>query len=301
MRVHAIAALTLLVFVSSDKVFALDFAKDCADILKADVTVRDELRPNEPMNVARGRLQLMASQSALRQTIGEKVSANSSYELRSQNMKIEERLFNRIRAQATGFVKQQDIIEKVEKEGGREILVIQSKASVCLPKPSVIVKETVQITSTVNVQGAELLELRISLGDVFSSSQAFAVVESEDDMPDYQISGKIERIEWDDVSKTVKPDFLAAGKNAASSSDYQRLSVGIWLQARRADGSVVTSNVSQFRNFPISADPNLVSAPYVREVLQLAARDLREKITRLRHDAAKIQTAPSPLTPKKEW
>lgn len=301
MRIHTFAALTLLVFVGSDQVFALDFTKDCAEILKADVTVRDELRPNEPMTVARGRVQLMASQSALRQTIGEKVSANSSYELRAQNTKIDDRLFNRIRAQASGFVKQQDVTEKVDKEGGREMLVMQSKASVCVPKPTVIIKETVQITSTVNVQGVEISELRMSLGDVFSSSQAFAVVENEDDMADYQVSGKIERIEWDDVSKIIKPDFLATGKNAASSSDYQRLSVGVWLQARRPDGSVVTSNVSQFRNFPISADPNIVAAPYVREVLQVAARELQDKITRLRPDGARIPAAPSPLTPKKEW
>ncbi len=294
-------ALALLVLAGPGQVFALDFAKDCADVLKVDVTVRDELRANEPMAIARGRLQLMASQSALRQTIGEKVSAKTSYELQSQNGKIDERLFNRIRAQAQGFVKQQDATEAVEKEGSREMLVLQSKASVCVPKPSLIIKETVQIVSATNIQGADLPELRNSLGDVFSASPAFAVVETEDDMADVQISAKIERIDWGDMNKIVKPDFLATGKNGASSSDYQRLSVGISLQARRDDGSVVTSNVSQFRNFPVSADPEMVAPPYVREVLQLAARELHDKISRLRPDAAKIQAVPSPVTPKKEW
>ena len=295
-----IAMMTALLAPASAE--ALDFSRDCVEIKIADVNVRDELRAGEPVNAVRTRLLLMASQSALRQTIGEKVSARSSFELQSQNEKVDERLYNRIRAQAAGFVKQGDVQEKTETENGRDWLVMTTRASVCVPKPSVVIKETIFIGSTINIQGQNLPEFRLALQDTFSASPMFTVVDTAVEGPDIQISGKVDRIEWGDVAKINPPAFLGEVKNAAGPSDFQRLSVGVTLQARREDGSVVTAVVSQYRNFPPSADPASVAPPYVREVLSQAARQLLEKVAGTRGEAPGAQTRPTAAAPRsKEW
>jgi hypothetical protein len=280
---------------------ALDFSKDCIEVKTVDINVRDEVRAGEPMNAVRTRVLLMASQSALRQTIGERVSAKSSLEMQSQNSVVDERLYNRIRAQAAGFVKQQDVQEKTEVENGRDWLVMTTTAAVCVPKPSVTIKETLFIGQTTNIQGQNLPEFRLSLQDIFSNSPMFTVVETTEDEPDIQVSGKIDRIQWGDINKSTPPGFLGDAKITTAPSDFQRLSVGVTLQARREDGSVVTATVSQYRNFPPSADPANVAEPYVREVLRQGGKQLLEKIANTRGEAPGAPTRPVAAPRSKEW
>jgi hypothetical protein len=279
----------------------IDFSRDCSDVLKVDVNVRDDLRAGESLAFARNRLQLLASQSALRQTIGEKVSARAEFKLQSHNSNVDERLYNRIRAQAAGFVKHQDIRDVVEVENGREILVLTTRASVCLPKPSFVVKQTVFISSAVNIQGAELPEFHATLSNVFSASSSFIVVDSDEDMADIRISGKISRIEWGDINKTVPRELLQGGAPLNGPSDFQRLSVGAVLEARREDGSVVTTNVNQHRNFPASSNPGMSAPPYVREVLRQGALELHDVVLKSNPGAPAPARAATPGQRSKEW
>ena len=286
-----------------DRAIALDFNKDCSEIISALVTAKDELRVGESTAAARTRVLLLTDQAALKQTIGASVSAGSSYSLQSNNKKLDERSYHRIKSQAAGFVKQQIENERTESANGREFLVISSKASVCVPKSPLMVRETVMLRSAVNVQKMELPEFRMIFNDVFSNSSAFTIVENSEEDADIDVFAGVDRIEWVDVDKNIPPNFLGDVKNSYGPSEFQRLNVGVTLTGKRDDGSVITVAASQYRNFPPNADPTVVAASYVREVLRQASRQLHDKLARSRVEAASPTFHPQSLvSPKsKEW
>jgi len=272
---------SLLLTVPLQAARAVDFSKDCSEVVVTEVDVSDELRPGETMATTRARVILMASQSALRQTIGDRISAKSSFELHTHNKDIDERLYNRIRSQSDGFVKQETGNETIVKDSGHDMLQLKTKASVCIPKTPLVVKEVVRIGPTLNAKDQELPEFRSVVMDAFSGSRNYSVSDDRDAEIDLEVNGKITRIEWSDVGRTVPPDFLV-GRDGTSSSPpikFQRLSVGVTVSAKLLeDGTTVTSSLSRVKNFPVSADPALVAPVYVREVLRLAVDELQEKI-----------------------
>ena len=264
---------------------AIDFNRDCQRVIDTEVTVNDEVRSGEATSAARSRLLLMASQAALTQTIGNQVSAQSSYGLQAHNKDLDERLLGRIRSQAAGFVKQRVIDERVEAQSGREMMRLSTKASVCVPRTPMLVKDTVRVVAALNIRGEEASEFHDALLNVFSGSPNFVITDDPQQAVDVEIDGKIDRIEWAGTGKAPPADFPARLFAAPpdSPSDIQRLSVGITIHAKRTDDNTVVSVVlNRSRNFPPLAKPSQVAPAYVRDMLKEAAVELQDRMTELK-------------------
>jgi hypothetical protein len=272
--------------------------------MDTEVTVTDEVRQGEAMTTTRSRLLLIASQSALTQTIGNRISAESIYGLQAHNKDVDERLLHRIRSQAAGFVKQQVIDEKIDTQSGRQMLRLRVKAAVCVPRTPLLVKEAVRVTTAVNIKGEEAREFKEALLDVFSGSPNFVISDDPDESVDMEIDGSIDRIEWAGTGKSLSVDFPAKTVPASPTAptDIQRLSVGITVHARRIDdNTIVTVVLNQSKNFPPAADPARVAPSYVRDMLKQAAVELHDKVTELKAQELSPSTK-VPARPKSvEW
>jgi hypothetical protein len=272
-------------------------------MIDTEVTVSDEVRPGEATSAARARSLMLASQAALTQTIGNRVAAESNYGLQAHNTDIDERLLHRIRSQASGFVKQQVTDERVETQSGREMLYLRVKASVCVPRTPMLVKETARITSARNIKGDEAAEFRDALLDAFSASPSLVVTGDPADAVDVEIDGNIDRVEWTGSGKSFPPDVPigALAKPANARTEIQRLTVGITVHARRTDdNTIVTVALNRWKNFPPSADATSVAPAYVRDMLKQAALELQDKI--MAHRMQDLSLSKTPVTSKSgEW
>ncbi len=293
---EALAAAGLLTVALSDTAHAVDFDHDCTRVIDTEVTVSDEVRAGEATSTAHARALLMVSQAALTQTIGNRVSAESSYGLQAHNKDIDERLLQRIRSQASGFVKQQVIDERIETQSGREMLFLHAKASVCVPRTPMLVKETARITSARNIKGAEAVEFRDALLDAFSASPSLVVTDDPGNAVDLEIDARIDRIEWTGTGKSFPPDVPAGGlaRPPNASTEIQRLTVGVTIHARRTDDNTITTvALDRWKNFPPTADAASVAPAYVRDMLKQAAVELKDKVTALRIQDLSISKAPA--------
>jgi hypothetical protein len=280
-----VCLLAVMQFLLSVTSRAIDFDHDCARVIDTEVTVSDEVRAGEATSTARARALMMASQAALTQTIGNRVSAESNYGLQAHNKDIDERLLHRIRSQASGFVKQQVTDERVDTQSGREMLFLHAKASVCVPRTPTLVKETARITSARNIKGDETAEFRDALLDAFSASPSLVVTDDPENAVDLEIDARINRIEWAGTGKSFPPDVPAGGlaRPPNAPTEVQRLTVGVTIHARRTDdNAIATVALNRWKNFPPTADAASVAPAYVRDMLKQAALELQDKITALR-------------------
>jgi hypothetical protein len=282
---------------------AIDFDRDCTRVIDTEVTVSDEVRSGEASSTARARALIMASQAALTQTIGNRVSAESSYGLQAHNKDIDERLLHRIRSQASGFVKQQITDERIETQSGREMLSLRIKASVCVPRMPMLVKETARITSARNINGDEAAGFREALLDVFSASTSFIITDDPENAVDVEIDGRIDRIEWTGTGKAFPPEAPAGALARPSNgpTEMQRLTVGVTVHATRTDDNTITTvALDRWKNFPPTADAASVAPAFVRDMLKQAALELQDKITALRMQDLGLNKTPAKLK-SEEW
>jgi hypothetical protein len=303
-KIAAAGLLAALQVASASRAHAIDFNRDCTQVIETEVSASDEMRQGEAMAATRTRVILMASQSAIRQTLGNQVSARSGYELQSHNTDIDEKLFNRIRSQAAGFVKLDITGESTGAESGREMLHLTGRAAVCVPKTPLLVKDVIRVVSAVNIDGHEAAEFREALLDVMSGSPNFLISDIPDDSIDMEISGRINRIEWTGAGKSLPADFPGAAVRAtpATTAEFQRLSVGITVDARRVeDGAIITVALDRSKNFPAAADARRVAPGYVRDMLKEAAVELRDKLTELKINEASPGMKPRPKPGSGEW
>jgi hypothetical protein len=253
---------------------ALDFKTDCREVADVDVTARDEIRPGEPLATVRDRVSHMLDAAAIKQGIGETVSSRTGYQMNSASTeagsKTEERMANRIRSQAAGFARQKIVGEKTVNENGRDYLVLDSKAQVCVPKSPALVKEVVRLGPTVNVQNAPLPEFHDLLASVFSASAAFAVAQPDDPFADHEIRGKIDRIELVELP-------VPAGE--APDAKRTRVNVSITVEATSLDSDeIVSATVADFKIFTRAGDPETQASDVARSIMRKAIDELHNKL-----------------------
>ena len=127
------------------------------------------------------------------ETLGNQISAQSTYQLHSHNSDVDEKLLNRIRSQVAGFVKLASMDENISTEVGREMLHLRGKATVCAPKTPLLVKDVVRVASAINMKGRRPSSSVSTLLDVFSKSLDFLISGDPNDTVDTEITGRITR------------------------------------------------------------------------------------------------------------
>jgi hypothetical protein len=276
---------------------ALDFKNDCREVVDTFVSARDEIRSGEPMASVRERVTQMLNTAAIKSGVGETISARTGYQLQSRTTeagnKIDERLANRMRSQASGFAKQQIVEEKTLRENGREFLVIDSQAQVCVPKSPALVKEVVRIGQTINIQQNNLPEFHDLLVNVFSTSIAFAVSQPDNPFADYEVRGKLDRI---NLVELPVPDGEVVGAKRT------RISVSVTVEAHGIDTEeIISSTVSDFKIFTRAGDPETQASDVARAIMRKAADELHNKLLLTRSQGAPAAVEKGLVNKRVNW
>jgi hypothetical protein len=255
--------------------------QDCRETLPAEVTVH--LKPEDRSDAAiRGALRMAASLEAIQQTTGARIKSKSSLDLNSDRgtetgNKVSARFSQRMQSQAAGLVALTVLDEEVTPEQAS----LHAQASVCIPRDPAALKDTVHVDAFLSSRGEALTDGIAALKDVFSASRSFAMSDESEDA-DWVLSGRIDSVD-------VRP---VTGTSIA----FQRLQVSGQVEARNADGHVVTVKFDESRNIAVTRQAIDALNEWIPQLLSTASHDMEQRLV-----AERTGTSPQMKSQEPKW